>query len=109
MSVAHLADLGQQILRAIEGDQLKTKIAITHLEDVHRLLVQEHAERPSPRAPNPWQSPSPFDTPNAQRRRRDQAQFLWDEECVPAVVGPEHDQEMMYDASSIPFLYHQHP
>jgi hypothetical protein len=108
MSAAHLAELGQQILRATEGDQLKTSIALTSLEDVHRLLVLQHAEDPHRRDSIPWQNQSAVDAVNAQRIYGDQNQFSWDEHRAPAVIGPQYDQEMMVQASSIPFLYHRH-
>jgi hypothetical protein len=108
MPATYLADLGQQILRAVEGDQLKTSIALTSLEDVHRLLVLQHAEDPHRHDSIPWQNPSAIDALNAQRIFGDQNQVSWDEHRTPAVIGPQYDQEMMVQASSIPFLYHRH-
>jgi hypothetical protein len=107
MSSQHLATLGHEILRSINGDRLKAQIALTSLEDVHRHLILERPESKANADGHPWQPLSPLDPLNAGRARGEHSQTLWDESYPPAVIGPQFDQEMMAQASSIPFLYHR--
>jgi hypothetical protein len=104
MSISNrLDELGQQILRDIEGDQVKLEIAVTSLEDIHRVIV-----RPGPDSQNPPQRPAPnsvFVDPQVQRQRIDI--FGYGDEFTPAVIGPQYDRDMMMQAQSIPFLYHK--
>jgi hypothetical protein len=106
MSISNrLDELGRQILRDIESDQVKLQIAVTSLEDIHRMIVRP---QPGPDSQNPPQPAAPnsvFVDPQVQRQRIDI--FGYGDELVPAVIGAQYDRDMMMQAQSIPFLYHK--
>jgi hypothetical protein len=105
MSISNrLDELGRQILRDIEGDQVKLEIAVTSLEDVLRIIMRPQPGSDGQNAPQTVPN-SVFVDPQVQRQRLDI--FGYGDELVPAVIGAQYDRDMMMQAQSIPFLYHK--
>lgn len=116
MSLQHLKELGDQILKAAESSPLQAEIARLSLESMHATLVS-NSDQPQPQedfAQIPQQPMNMFvDNPPAIAFPTAQpvpvSNYMFDEQVVPAVIGPQYNTEIMTQANSIPFLYHQMP
>ena len=116
MTLAHLKELGDQILRSIEGDQLQTEIALISLESIHKMIVinpsiqvsqfQENAQRlqyqPYPQSTNLF-----YDQSTMIQSIGPQIPYQYDGKIPPRVMGPSFDNELIKHSYNIPFLYHK--
>lgn len=109
MSLQHLQDLGDQILRAIEHDQLQSEIAVISLENMHAMIANPRSSDDDPKTTQqsypPMNNMYVDNNPNYPGYQPNP--FFMDEQVVPAVIGPQYNSDLMLQAQSIPFLFHQ--
>ena len=120
MSLQHLKELGEQIIKAAESSPLQTEIAVVSLESIHNLIVSsdqnvgitdmrsqtfqgnnifeqgqmvyQHQMQPAPSLLQP-------STMN---------EYNFDEQIQqPAVIAPQYGTDVMSQVNKVPFLFHQ--
>ena len=107
MSLQHLKDLGEQILKNAEISPLTNEIALMSLESIHSLLVntdKNHDDLNQNRQSNA--SNIYVDNHSSMGYTNAFQGFSFEDPIVP-VVAPNFNNELINQASSIPFLYHQ--
>lgn len=98
-----LRELGDQILKLSEHDQLKTEIAMISLKSIYQLLTKNDEEEGNdipPQFPNMFPDPVPMPTIPIGNIN----QFGHYDE--PQVYASSFNNDLINQASSIPFLFH---
>ncbi|KAH0790341.1 hypothetical protein GPJ56_005637 [Histomonas meleagridis] len=115
MTLAHLTELGDQILRSIEGDQLQTEIAMISLESIHKMIVlnpsipQFQDNQPIQYQGYP-QSTNMFYNQSAMPSIAPQEIPYQFDGKIPRVMGAALGNDIITQSlNDIPFLYHKKP
>lgn len=97
-----LRDLGNQILKLADHNQLNTEIAMVSLESIHRLLVKnEEEEENQPQFPMFQQNANIYIDP-AQLNQVPMGNFHF---ADPQVFASPINANLVNQAASIPYLY----
>lgn len=111
MSLQLLHELGDSIIKAAESSPLQSEIAAVSLESIHALLIStdqnatNEPQQPIQQNQNIFadQMQGPYQQPAHVPG------YGFDEHVTPAVIGPQYNADIINQANSIPFLYHQMP
>ena len=101
-----LRELGEQILKQAEHDQLKTEIAMISLESIHQLLVNNSSNADESEENNIPQFPQYHINTNIFQDAQHTAQTFLGGFDEPQTFGASSNNELRSQLSSIPFLFH---
>ena len=93
MSIRHLQELGDKIIKAVEGNPLKTEIAMTALESMNRLLSETREREPYIPDPQPYG----FNDPGL---------FVFEDQSRVHVLAQSDQSGLIWQSYGIPFLFH---
>lgn len=107
MSLQKLKEIGDQIIKAVESSPLQAEIAQISLESIHHLIVSTDQNAGVDDYRQPMHPNMYVDQQMGYPQQMLQQMYQFDEAMPPAVIGPQYSTDVMTQANSIPFLYHQ--
>ena len=109
MSIPHLQELSEQILKSTDGNQIQTEIALISLESLRNMMLSDAQAKTLDEQTTVGQGQGTQGSaePGQAITNANANQFFFDEPITPTVIGPNYSSDIMMQAQNIPFLYHQ--